>query len=139
MVDRALALGYGALAITDHDILYGAMEYARAARERGLQPITGCELTIEGDEDGQPSHLTVLAESVEGYRNLCRILSLAYRTFGKDEPRTLKEWLFEHREGLIVLSGCKESEVARLLDAGDRQGAEAIACEYRERLGPANF
>ena len=85
-------LGYPAMAITDHDNLYGAMEYAKAARERGLKPITGAELTLL---DG--SHLTVLAESIDGYRNLCRILSRAYGTYGKDAPRTEKAWLFEHQ------------------------------------------
>lgn len=140
MVDRALALGYTAMAITDHDNLYGAMEYARAARERGLRSITGCELTIAGPgAESPPSHLTVLAETVEGYRNLCRILSKAYGACGKDKPRTQKKWLFEHREGLIVLSGCGEGEIARLLEAGERRAAEAMAVEYRDRLGAGQF
>ncbi|MEO9255957.1 MAG: PHP domain-containing protein, partial [Tepidiformaceae bacterium] len=139
MVDRATAIGYAALAITDHDNLYGAMEYARAAKERGLRPITGCEFTLEAGDGELPSHLTVLAESVEGYRNICRILSMAYQQFGKDEPRTKKEWLFEHRDGLIVLSGCRESEIARLIAAGEREAAERVANEYRERLGAERF
>ncbi len=142
MVDRAIALGYPALAITDHDNLYGAMEYARAAKERGLRPITGVELSLatsNGEAVPAPEHLTVLAENIEGYRNLCRILSKAYCEFGKDEPRTKKEWLFEHCEGLIVLSGCREGEIARLIEAGDRQGAESVAAEYRDRLGAGQF
>ena len=75
LVDRAITLGYKAMAVTDHDNLYGAMEYAKAAHERGLRPITGCELTV-GAYDGEfpeRSHLTVLAETVEGYRNLCQL------------------------------------------------------------------
>jgi len=143
MVGRALALGYSALAITDHDNLYGAMEYARAAVERGLKPITGCELTLAPSAAGHgpsaPAHLTVLCETVEGYRNLCRILSLAYRTYGKDEPRTEKAWLFARREGLIVLSGCSQGEIAQLLEAGERRRAEEVAAEYRDALGPGNF
>jgi error-prone DNA polymerase len=143
MVGRALALGYSALAITDHDNLYGAMEYARAAVERGLKPITGCELTMAPSDAGHqlsgPSHLTVLCETVEGYRNLCRILSLAYRTYGKDEPRTEKAWLFAHREGLIVLSGCSQGEIAQLLEAGERVRAEEVAAEYRDALGASHF
>lgn len=134
LIDRAHALGYRALALTDHDNLYGAMEFARAARERGLRPITGAELTMV---DG--SHLTALAETVEGYRNLCRILTRAYCTFGKDGPRTEKAWLFDHAEGLIVLSGCPRGELARLLDAGDTPRAEAVAAEFHERLGPDRF
>ena len=156
LVGRALALGYEAMAVTDHDNLYGAMEYAKAARERGLRPITGCELTVRGAE-GERSHITVLAESVDGYRNLCRLLSRAYKTYGKDEPGIEKAWLFEMHEGLIVLSGCRESELARLTDplrpspptplptrASRARGegtrtAEAIAREYLEVFGRGRF
>src|SRR4029078_3337660 len=70
MIGRAADLGYRALAITDHDGLYGAMEFARAARAAGIAPITGAELTLT---DG--SHLTLLAETVEGYSNLCRLIT----------------------------------------------------------------
>ncbi|MBI2765084.1 MAG: error-prone DNA polymerase [Chloroflexi bacterium] len=172
MADRAFMLGYTALAITDHDNLYGAMEFAKAARERGLKPITGCELTVReefrvpssefreaepaaagtdaaGASPGQgprpnaqclpTSHLTVLAETVEGYRNLCRLLSRAYKTYGKDTPMVEREWLFECREGLIVLSGCREGEICRLLEAGDHHAAEALAAEYRDLLGTGQF
>ena len=143
MVDRAVALGYPALAITDHDNLYGAMEFAKAAHERGLKPITGCELTVrERAGDSEPvvtSHLTVLCASVEGYRNLCRLLSRAYRTFGKDTPMVERGWLFEWREGLVVLSGCREGRIRQLLAAGERAAADALAAEYRDALGPGNF
>jgi error-prone DNA polymerase len=140
LIDRALALGYPAMAVTDHDNLYGAMEYAKAAHERGLRPITGAEVTLV---DG--SHLTLLAETVEGYRNLCRLLSRAYTTHGKDTPLAEKGWLFELQEGLVVLSGCREGELARLVDRalaardGNLRAAEALAAEYRDRLGPERF
>ncbi len=141
MVDRAIRLGYGAMAITDHDNLYGAMEYAKAAHERGLRPITGCELTMASHDGAFPEtyHLTVLAETVEGYRNLCRLLSQAYRTYGKDEPRVEREWLFELNDGLIVLSGCGRGEIAQLLEAGQKQRADAAAAAYREAFGPERF
>ncbi len=143
MVDRAVALGYRALAITDHDNLYGAMEYAKAARERGLKPITGCELTLRHEAKGEgdaytTSHLTVLCETVEGYRNLCRLLSRAYAAYGKDTPMIEKAWLFERKEGLIVLSGCKDGELARLAQEDERE-AERVAAGYRDQLGAANF
>jgi len=145
LIDQAVRLGYPALAVTDHDNLYGAMEFAKAAHERGIRPITGVELTLAGD--GEPtSHVTVLAESVEGYRNLCRILSKAYCTYGKDAPRTEKSWLFEHNEGLIVLSGCSKGEISQLLDRAVREDdpslrhrADAVANEYREVFGPERF
>ncbi|MGI8927094.1 MAG: DNA polymerase III subunit alpha [Tepidiformaceae bacterium] len=145
LVGQALAFGYGAMAITDHDNLYGAMEYARAAKERGLRPITGCELTLSGplaptsspgSEEEAETHVTVLAETVAGYRNLCRILSRAYGTYGKDAPRTEPEWLFEHREGLIVLSGCRQG----LLGRGRPHPEElAVAGRWKAALGPAHF
>jgi len=142
LVARAVVLGYTALAVTDHDNLYGAMEYAKAAREQGLRPITGCELTLKSEGE-TTSHLTVLAETVEGYRNLCRILSRAYKTYGKDRPFVEKEWLFEFKDGLIVLSGCREGELSRLVDPLNPEGspaaAAAIASEYRDVFGPEHF
>ncbi len=138
LVDRAIALGYPALALTDHDSVYGAMEFAKAARERGLRPITGVELTVLGD-DGRHSHLTALAAEVDGFRNICRMLSLAYRTHGKDSPLVEKRWLADHHEGLIVLSGCRESEISRLLDPHaperDPARAEQVAREYQAIYG----
>ncbi|MEP6870886.1 MAG: DNA polymerase III subunit alpha, partial [Anaerolineaceae bacterium] len=141
MVDRAVRLGYAAMAITDHDNLYGAMEYAKAAHERGLRPITGCELTVASHDGTFPEtyHLTVLAETVDGYRNLCRLLSRAYRTYGKDEPRVERDWLFELNDGLIVLSGCRRGEISQLLEAGQKQRADSAANAYRKAFGAARF
>src|SRR5687767_5573988 len=73
LVQRAVELGYTALALTDHDGLYGSMEFAQHAHEHGLQPITGAEVTLEDD-----AHLTLLAETPEGYANLCRLLTIAH-------------------------------------------------------------
>lgn len=133
LLTRARQLGYDALALTDHDGLYGSMEFAQRAHEIGIRPITGAELTLS---DG--SHLTVLAETVEGYRNLCRLLSLAHRP-DRENPRTDRETLFADSKGLIVLSGCREGEIARLLDGGETGAAETIAGEYRDRLGAGQF
>lgn len=139
MVDRALALGYTAMAITDHDNLYGAMEYAKAAEERGLKPITGCEVTMAPFAGARLSHLTLLAVDVEGYRNLCRLLSRAYRTFGKDAPRVELEWLFAQGEGLIVLSGCRQGALSQLLENGDRRAAFETAGHVRDHFGDRFF
>jgi error-prone DNA polymerase len=141
LIGRALELGYQALALTDHDNLYGAMEFAKDARERGLKPITGTEITMIDD-----SHLTVLCESLDGYRNLCRLLSMAYREGGKDSPAIEQDWLFEHREGLIVLSGCRNGALSRLLDCwlqdGDvaaKREAEHLVATYRDALGSSHY
>ena len=143
LIDRALQLGYPALALTDHDNLYGAMEFAKAASARGLRPITGAEVTLGAIQDPSsqpPNHLTVLAMDVAGYRNLCRLLSRAYQVHGKDTPVIEREWLFELNEGLIVLSGCKDSELARLTDPRGVESAapgaaEAVASAYRDVFG----
>lgn len=136
LIDRALALGYPALALTDHDNLYGAMEFAKAAHERHLKPITGCELTLAtpGEPPVQNGHVTVLAQDIQGYRNLCRLLSRAYRTHGKDTPMVEREWLFERNHGLILLSGCDNSELTRLAIRDPRLAAE-IAATYRDVFG----
>lgn len=133
LLGRARELGYDTLALTDHDGLYGSMEFAQAAEAASIRPITGAELTMS---DG--SHLSVLAESVEGYRNLCRLLSLAHRP-DRENPRTDRELLFANGKGLIVLSGCRTGEIARLLDGGAMGAATAIASEYGDRLGPGQF
>jgi error-prone DNA polymerase len=141
LIAQALSLGYDTLALTDHDNLYGAMEFAKAAREQGLRPITGTEVTLPDS-----SHLTLLCESVEGYRNLCRLLSMAYREGGKDAPAIEQGWLFEHREGLIVLSGCGQGALAQLMDRWLNEGdvdakreAARLAEEYRDLLGAENY
>jgi error-prone DNA polymerase len=144
LVARARALGYEALALTDHDNLYGAMEFARAAHDAGIRPITGCEVTMAPRApDEAPSHLTLLAADAEGYRNLCRLLTRAHCTHGKDEPRVEWSWLFELRDGLVVLSGCRRGPLARLLDPaqGDLRWREAraLAGELRDALGDAFF
>src|SRR3990172_6923898 len=97
LVLRARELGYGALALTDHAGLYGAMEFAQAARAWGIKPITGSEVTLAcggnkqqatgNKEQGQGYHLTLLCESQRGYANLCRLLSHAHLDHERGEPR----------------------------------------------------
>lgn len=137
LLTQARALGYEALALTDHDNLYGAMEFARTAHDVGVRPITGCEVTMAPRVSGEaPSHLTLLVADAEGYRNLCQLLTRAYCTKGKDTPQVEWEWLVAHRKGLIVLSGCREGALARLLDPmrGEPRWheARALAGELRD-------
>ena len=110
---RAAELGYTALALTDHDGIYGSLEYAHAAKHFGLKPITGAELTLDGG-----SHVTLLVESPQGYANLCRLITYAHaRTRPKEgrdplppslEPRRLEQL----NEGLVCLSGCARHGLA---------------------------
>jgi len=110
---RAVELGYEALALTDHDGLYGSLEFAHAAKALGLHPITGCELTLEGPPGRVGSHVTVLVESRQGYSNLCRLVTRAHahtRPPGRERelrpPALAPADLIELNEGLVCLSGC---------------------------------
>jgi error-prone DNA polymerase len=142
---RAARLGYTALAITDHDGLYGAMEFAQACAAAGIRPIVGAELTLAhgflGADTG-PVHLTVLARSEQGYAHLCRLLTLAHRNTrawepgashlpGADpRPAALDPADFEGLTGgLIALSGCRHGELSQLIDDErfDLAGASARA------------
>ena len=110
---RAVELGYEALALTDHDGLYGSLEFAHAAKALGLRPITGCELTLEAPPGRAGSHVTVLVETRQGYSNLCRLVTRAHahtRPPGKERelrpPALPLANLIELNEGLVCLSGC---------------------------------
>ena len=102
MVMRARELGYDTLALTDHDGLHGAMEFAQCARAWGLRPITGAEVTLASGY-----HLTLLCENQRGYANLCRLLSHAHLDHERGDPRVEPEVLALRSEGLIALSGCR--------------------------------
>src|SRR5256886_12695185 len=112
---RAAELGYEALALTDHDGVYGSLEFAHAAKHFGVRPITGAEVTLA---DG--SHLTLLVEDARGYANLCRLLTAAHahtRPPGREsqppgEPALDQSLLEELNDGLICLSGCSRHGLA---------------------------
>ena len=110
LVDRASALGYSALALTDHDNLCAALPFAHAAQAAGLQAITGCELTVE--DAGQAFHLVLLAESRAGYTNLCRLITAAHAGTRREDgtvertPSVVLQRVLEHAEGLTCLTGC---------------------------------
>ncbi len=112
---RAAELGYGALALTDHDGVYGSLEFAHAAKHFGVRPITGAEVTMNGD-----AHVTLLVETPQGYANLCRLLTAAHAHTRPKEgreplPPSLDRALLEqHHEGLVCLSGCARHGLASL-------------------------
>ena len=133
IVGRAVDLGYRALAITDHDNLCGAVEFADACHDAGIQPIIGCEVTLTGR-----CHLTLLSETRQGYGNLCRLISQAHvkdRRRPELDPALLEGCV----EGLIALSGCRQGQVPLLLDE-DRLGeARDTALYYRDLFGRDNY
>ena len=143
MIAQAVGYGYTALAVTDHDGLYGAMEFAQAARAAGITPITGAEVTLD---DG--SHLTLLAESRAGYGNLSRLLTdskhgrppAPVALPGDDAPPSSLHTaaLAGYAEGLILLTGCRDSQLACAVDAGRLDDAETILRAYIDGFGREN-
>jgi error-prone DNA polymerase len=134
LVLRARELGYEALALNDHDGLYGAMEFAQTANAFGVRPIIGAEVTLA---DGY--HLTLLCETQEGYANLCRLLSHAHLNSPRSQPALHPAVLARHARGLIALSGCKKGEVPSLVAAGRYKEAEAAARRYIRIFGRDGF
>jgi len=133
LVATAVELGLPALALTDHDNLHAALDFANIANAAGLQPITGAELTLI---DG--THLTLLVESVAGYRNLCRLITIAHYTGERTVPAVPIEALAEHHEGLILLTGCRQSELCRRVDGDDLAGARRLLRQFRSWFGAEN-
>jgi error-prone DNA polymerase len=139
---RAAELGYPALALTDHDGVYGSLEFAHAAKALGVRPITGAELTLGGGDAGGAgggggAHITLLVESARGYANLCRILTAAHAGTrpAKDAgaryipalgPRVGLDVVVEHNEGLVCLSGCVRDGLA----LRDPNGAARLAAAF---------
>ncbi len=127
-------LGMSALALTDHDAVYGASCFIRAAQSHGIRPIVGAELTLR-----EGHHLTLLVENEVGWRNLCRLISCARHHAPKGEASLPPEELAGHTAGLIALSGCYKGEIAALLARGDQAAAFAAGGRYRDLFGPDQF
>ena len=150
LLDAVQQDGQPGVAITDHGVLFGLVEFHRAARERGLNPILGSELyqaigsrhdQQTGGADGKQRahHLTVLAEDGTGYRNLMTLSSRAYLEGYWYKPRIDMELLSEHHQGLIVLSGCLGSEVNQHLLRGDEDAARRVMGGFRDLLGADRY
>src|SRR3989454_781808 len=145
LVQRAKDLRFPAIALTDHGNLFGAIDFYLAAQKAGVKPIVGCELYVapgsrreRGSQDGGyegANHLTVLVRNRAGYRNLVKLVSKAYLEGFYYKPRVDRELLAQHADGLVVLSGCLNSEVSRLLSQGETQKATEVAGWYQEVFG----
>ena len=130
---RAEELGYPALAITDHDNLCGAMEFAQVAADLRVQAIIGAEITLKGS-----SHLTLLAETQKGYGNLSRLISQAHFDGDRRDPRLDPRHLPGHAEGLVLLTGCRGGQLPGLLHEGRFKEAEALLRSYLDWFGSDN-
>src|SRR6266851_4187276 len=149
LVAKAKELRFPAIALTDHGNLFGAIDFYLAAQKAGVKPILGCELYVapgsrreRGSQDGGyegANHLTVLVRNRTGYKNLVKLVSKAYLEGFYYKPRVDRELLAQHAEGLLVLSGCLNSEVSRLLSAGDVLRARETAGWYREVFGQDHY
>ncbi|MDT8342303.1 MAG: PHP domain-containing protein, partial [Longimicrobiales bacterium] len=159
---RGAELGYPALALTDHDGLYGSMEFAQGARAHGIQPITGVELSLRGCSppadpgrgeggtsglrppgggDGPaPYHVTLLAETPRGYANLSRLVTRTRMESPRDAPSLPLDALLDPAavEGVICLTGCRRSPLLAALEGSQAEG-EALAKRFRAAFGPGNL
>ncbi len=137
LLEQALALDMPALALTDHNGLYAAIRFYLAAKERGLAPLVGAELTLQGDESfPADSHLLLLAENKRGYRNLCWLISRAQLQGSKGRPRLSLQQMAGRTAGLIALTGCRRGRVAASLLAGDPRRALACLQALKALFGP---
>ncbi len=147
LVERTKELGMDALAITDHGVLYGAIEFYKKAQKAGIKPIIGCEMYItEGSRhDKRPNiddkryHLVLLAENETGYKNLMKLVTAAHLEGFYYKPRIDRELLRRHSQGLIALSACLGGEISRALASGNHERARRTVLEYQEIFGPGNF
>jgi error-prone DNA polymerase len=135
LILEAQRLGYAALALTDHNGLYGSMAFAQAARDSGLQSITGAEVTLL---DG--THVTLLAETPVGYANLCRLLTQCHLgRADRRDPRLDIAALEARHEGLIILSGCRDGLLPSTLSTAGYTAAKRLAERCRAVFGPDRF
>jgi DNA polymerase III subunit alpha len=149
LMERAHELKFSKLAITDHGVLYGAIDFYKAAREKGIQPIIGCEVYVApgsrrekkaaaGGRDAY-HHLGLLAKDETGYKNLVRLVTDAHLEGYYYKPRIDKELLAAHKDGLIAMSGCLASEIPELIMNDQLDRARDTIDWFKQTLGVENF
>lgn len=146
LVTRIKDLGQTSVAITDHGVMYGAIDFYKACKAEGVKPIIGCEVYVADDMHDKQSaaskvrhHLVLLCENEEGYKNLIKMVSDSFTEGFYSKPRIDKALLKEHSKGLIALSACLQGEIPAKLTNGDYNGALELAREYQEIMGEGNF
>ncbi|RZP15209.1 MAG: DNA polymerase III subunit alpha [Candidatus Dadabacteria bacterium] len=145
LFDEVARQGMSAVALTDHGNLFGAYDFYKLGKKNNIKPIIGCEVYITKDrtkktpENNKTHHLTVLCMNIKGYENLCSLVSTGHLEGFYRKPRIDRELLFEKSEGLIVLSGCLNSEVCHNILKGKKDEALRIASEYKNALGDRYF
>ncbi|MEG1620691.1 MAG: DNA polymerase III subunit alpha [Oscillospiraceae bacterium] len=147
LLDRAIELNQKAIAITDHGVMYGAVEFYKKAKAKGIKPIIGCEVYVAPRTrfdkihkiDSSPYHLVLLCKNEVGYKNLIKLVSAGFIEGFYSKPRVDIELLKKHSEGLIALSGCLAGQIPRLLSVGDYGQAVSVAKEYKSIFGEDNY
>ena len=147
LVDRALELGMDSLALTDHGSLYGAVEFYKKAKAKGVKPIIGSEMYVapgrledkQSKIDDKNYHLILLVKNKTGYKNLVFLTTKAWLDGFYYKPRIDKTILRQHADGLIGSSACLAGEIPRAIMHGNIEKAEKLALEYQEIFGPGNF
>ncbi len=147
LVDRVKELNMSSVAITDHGNMYGAIEFYKKAKEKGVKPILGAEiyLAFEGMQDKRPGiddkiyHMVLLVKNQEGYQNLVKILTKAHLEGFYYKPRIDENMLAQHSKGLIALSACLAGKISQHILAKKMQEAKETALRYQEIFGKGNF
>ena len=147
LMDRVKELGQSAVAITDHGVMYGAIDFYKAAKAAGVKPIIGCEVYVAPRTrfdkvhalDKEAYHLVLLCENETGYRNLSYMVSRGFLDGFYNRPRVDMELLREHHEGLIALSACLAGRLPQLLMQGDYEAAKKAALEHAEIFGKDHY
>ena len=147
ILDYVKELGMDSVALTDHGVLYGAVEFYKKAKERGIKAIIGCEiyLALEGMNQKRPNidnkryHLVVLVKNEEGYRNLVKLVTKAHFEGFYYKPRVDEELLKKHSSGLIGLSACLQGKIPQLILANKIEEAKKQSLKYQEIFGKDNF
>ena len=147
LMDRVKELGQSAVAITDHGVMYGAIDFYRAAKAKGINPIIGCEVYVapksrfdKNYTNGEwHRHLILLCENMQGYKNLIHMVSLSFSEGFYIKPRVDMELLEKYHEGIICLSACLAGDIPTKIANGDYDGAKETALEFERIFGKGNF
>ena len=149
LAKRVKSLGQEAVAVTDHGVMYGAIDFYRACKREGVKPIIGCEVYVAPTNrtrfdkvhefDAESRHLVLLCRNEEGYRNLSYMVSMAHVEGFYIKPRIDMDLLRQHCKGLIALSACLAGEIPRRILRGEYESAKAYALEMRELFGEDGF
>ena len=146
LMDRVKECGQNAIAITDHGVMYGCVQFYKAAKKAGIKPIIGCEVYVAtrtrfdkvNKIDGN-NHLILLCKNETGYKNLIKMVSAAFVEGFYSKPRVDKQLLEQYHEGLICLSACLAGEIPQAILAGDYERAKATALWYQDLFGKGNY